>query len=103
MSFSEHDLNYTAGGRGEQSLFLPLTRGIVWELPLALPRANLKGECRGSLDQGRLGRSRPMAAVLGRWRASYTPGDWLVLSGPTSLVLLEPPTHERAALSNTLW
>ena len=44
-----------------------------------------------------------MAAVLGRWRASYTPGDWLVLSGPTSLVLLEPPTHERAALSNTLW
>jgi hypothetical protein len=44
-----------------------------------------------------------MAAVLGRWRATYTPGDWLVLSGPTSLVLLEPPTHERAALSNTLW
>jgi FHA domain len=44
-----------------------------------------------------------MAAVLGRWRATYTPGDWLVLSGPTSLVLLEPPTHEWAALSNTLW
>ena len=44
-----------------------------------------------------------MAAVLGRWRATYTPGDWLVLSGPTSLVLLEPPTHEWAALTNTLW
>ena len=44
-----------------------------------------------------------MAAALGRWRATYTPGDWLVLSGPTSLVLLEPPTHEWAALSNTLW
>jgi hypothetical protein len=44
-----------------------------------------------------------MAAMLGRWRATYTPGDWLVLSGPTSLVLLEPPTHEWAALSNTLW
>lgn len=29
VSFSEHDFNYTAGGRGEQSLFLPLTRGIV--------------------------------------------------------------------------
>jgi hypothetical protein len=27
----------------------------------------------------------------------------LVLSGPTSLVLLEPPTHEWAALTNTLW
>ena len=34
-----------------------------------------------------------MAEVLGRWRATYTPGDWVVLSGPTSLVLLEPPTH----------
>ena len=27
-----------------------------------------------------------MTAVLGQWRATYTPGDWLVLSGPTSLV-----------------
>jgi FHA domain len=44
-----------------------------------------------------------MDAVLGRWRATYTPGDWLVLSGPTSLVVLEPPTHERAALTNTMW
>jgi hypothetical protein len=26
-----------------------------------------------------------------------------VLSGPTSVVVLEPPTHERAALTNTLW
>lgn len=44
-----------------------------------------------------------MAAVLGRWRATYTPGDWVVLSGPTSLVVLEPPTHEWAPLINTLW
>ena len=44
-----------------------------------------------------------MSAALGRWRATYTPGEWVVLSGPTSLVLLEPPTHERAALINTLW
>jgi hypothetical protein len=44
-----------------------------------------------------------MAEVLGRWRATYTPGDWVVLSGPTSLVLLEPPTHEWAPLINTLW
>ena len=44
-----------------------------------------------------------MAAVLGQWRATYTPGDWVVLSGPTSLVLLEPPTHEWAPLINTLW
>ena len=44
-----------------------------------------------------------MSTALGRWRATYTPGEWVVLSGPTSLVLLEPPTHERAALINTLW
>ncbi|HET9303470.1 MAG TPA: hypothetical protein VFO20_11895, partial [Propionibacteriaceae bacterium] len=44
-----------------------------------------------------------MAEVLGRWRATYTPGDWVVLSGPTSLVVLEPPTHEWAPLINTLW
>jgi FHA domain len=44
-----------------------------------------------------------MAAALARWRATYTPGDWVVLSGPTSLVLLEPPTHEWTALINTLW
>ena len=44
-----------------------------------------------------------MTAALGRWRATYTPGEWLVLSGPTSLVALEPPTHEWASLVNTLW
>jgi hypothetical protein len=44
-----------------------------------------------------------MAAVLGQWRATYTPGEWVLLSGPTSLVLLEPPAHEWAPLINTLW
>jgi hypothetical protein len=44
-----------------------------------------------------------MTAALGHWRATYTPGDWVVLSGPTSLVVLEPPTHEWASLINTLW
>jgi hypothetical protein len=44
-----------------------------------------------------------MSAALSHWRATYTPGDWVVLSGPTSLVLLEPPTHEWASLINTLW
>jgi FHA domain len=44
-----------------------------------------------------------MTAALGHWRAMYTPGDWVVLSGPTSLVVLEPPTHEWASLINTIW
>jgi hypothetical protein len=42
-------------------------------------------------------------AAVGHWRATYTPGDWVVLSGPTSLVLLEPPTQKWAPLINTLW
>jgi FHA domain len=41
--------------------------------------------------------------ALAHWRATYTPGEWVVLSGPTSLVMLEPPTHEWASLINTLW
>jgi hypothetical protein len=44
-----------------------------------------------------------MTAALGRWRATYTPGEWVVLSGPTSLVVLEPPNDEWTALINTLW
>ena len=44
-----------------------------------------------------------METVVGQWRATYTPGDWLVLSGPTSLVLLEPPAPEWSNLVNTLW
>jgi hypothetical protein len=44
-----------------------------------------------------------MTATLGRWRATYTPGEWVVLSGPTALVVLEPPSREWAALINTLW
>lgn len=44
-----------------------------------------------------------MSAVVGRWRATYTPGDWVLLSGPTSLVLLEPPAPELSGLINLLW
>ena len=43
-----------------------------------------------------------MSAVLGQWRATYTSGDWIVLSGPTSLVLLEP-APEWSNLVDTLW
>jgi hypothetical protein len=44
-----------------------------------------------------------VSTVLGQWRARYTPGDWVLLSGPTSLVLLEPPPPERANMINMLW
>ncbi|GAA2095932.1 hypothetical protein GCM10009841_07410 [Microlunatus panaciterrae] len=40
---------------------------------------------------------------VGRWRASYAPGDWLVLSGPTSLVVLQPASPEWSTLISTIW
>lgn len=40
---------------------------------------------------------------VSRWRAAYTPGEWVVLSGPTSLVVLEPSSMGHSSLINTLW
>ena len=40
---------------------------------------------------------------VGRWRATYTPGDWLVLCGPTSLVVVEPPGEGWTPLVEELW
>ncbi len=40
---------------------------------------------------------------VSRWRAAYTPGDWVILSGPTSLVVLEPSSIRHGSLINTLW
>ena len=44
-----------------------------------------------------------MTAVLGPWRASYAPGDWLVLAGPTSLVMVDSPALDDPSLISTLW
>ena len=44
-----------------------------------------------------------MSTMVGQWRATYTPGDWVLLSGPTSLVFLEPPGPEHSSMINTLW
>ena len=44
-----------------------------------------------------------MGTVVGQWRATYTPGDWVLLSGPTSTVLLEPPPPERSSMIDVLW
>ncbi len=41
----------------------------------------------------------PMAA----WRVTYTPGDWLVLSGPTTLVVMLPAPALMSQLVNRLW
>lgn len=42
-------------------------------------------------------------APVGHWRASYLPGDWVVLAGPTSLVVLPPAPISATQLINDLW
>lgn len=44
-----------------------------------------------------------MTERVGQWRATYTPGDWVVLSGPTSVVVLQPAAPEWSTLINTIW
>jgi hypothetical protein len=44
-----------------------------------------------------------VTTVVGQWRATYTPGDWVLLAGPTSTVLLEPPPPQRASMIEVLW
>jgi hypothetical protein len=44
----------------------------------------------------------PMTEV-GKWRATYTPGDWLVLCGPASVVVIEPPGEGWTSLVAELW
>lgn len=41
----------------------------------------------------------PMAA----WRVTYTPGNWLVLSGPTMLVVMLPAPARASTLVGDLW
>lgn len=44
-----------------------------------------------------------MSSVLAQWGVSYTPGSWIALSGPTSLVVLLPSAHGWTPLLDTLW
>jgi len=44
-----------------------------------------------------------MSAPLSAWRTTYTAGDWIVLSGPTSVVVLQPGDGTSSELVTTLW
>lgn len=44
-----------------------------------------------------------MTAVLAQWRASYAPGEWIALTGPTSLVVLLPSAMGWTPLLDSLW
>lgn len=41
--------------------------------------------------------------AVGQWRATYASGDWLVLCGPASVVVLEPPGEGWTPLVAQLW
>ena len=42
-------------------------------------------------------------SAVGQWRATYAPGSWLVLCGPASVVVLEPPGAGWTPLVAELW
>lgn len=44
-----------------------------------------------------------MQHAIAPWRVTYTPGNWLVLSGPSSLVVMVPAPARMSALINRLW
>ncbi|GAA3564255.1 hypothetical protein GCM10022197_19860 [Microlunatus spumicola] len=44
-----------------------------------------------------------MSGDMGRWRATYTPGSWLLLCGPAAAVVLEPADATWSDLVETLW
>lgn len=44
-----------------------------------------------------------MKTPYGAWRASYIHGRWTVLSGPTSMVVLEPTQADRSEFVAKLW
>ena len=44
-----------------------------------------------------------MKTPYGAWRASYVHGRWTVLSGPTSMVVLEPAPSSAAGFIARLW
>ncbi|GAB3710784.1 FHA domain-containing protein [Mariniluteicoccus flavus] len=44
-----------------------------------------------------------MSDRTGLWRATYTPGEWIVLGGPTSLVIMSPAKASASQIINSLW
>ncbi len=44
-----------------------------------------------------------MTLPVAAWRVTYTPGNWLVLAGPTMLVVMLPAPARASRLVNDLW
>lgn len=44
-----------------------------------------------------------MTQSFGAWRATYTPGSWVVLAGPSSLVVMQPAAPRHSELVRSIW
>lgn len=44
-----------------------------------------------------------MSQSFGSWRASYSPGSWVVLAGPSSLVVMQPAAPRHSDLIASIW
>lgn len=44
-----------------------------------------------------------MSVPIAAWRATYTPGSWVVMSGPRSLVILQPAPPRVSGLLSRFW
>ncbi|MES6497618.1 FHA domain-containing protein [Cutibacterium acnes] len=44
-----------------------------------------------------------MSQTFGAWRATYTPGSWVVLAGPSSLVVMQPAAPRHSDLVSSIW
>ena len=44
-----------------------------------------------------------MSQTFGAWRATYTPGSWVVLAGPSSLVIMQPAEPRNSGLVSSIW
>ena len=44
-----------------------------------------------------------MSQTFGAWRATYIPGSWVVLTGPSSLVVMQPAAPRHSGLVSSIW
>ena len=80
--------------------------GCAWvgrACPLATARLALRGPTGGGPHSISVKGEGPGGHSGGPVACDVHPGDWVLLSGPTSLVLLEPPVPERSSMIDVLW
>jgi pSer/pThr/pTyr-binding forkhead associated (FHA) protein len=69
------------------------------------------GQSNQSMEQSRATEAGSKGSTPGgtkphwtsRWRSHYRPGNWLVLSGPTSMVVMQPAAPQWSDLINAVW